>query len=273
MKLLVMLMDESKLGKLNNISAEIRKDILRMVGVARSGPLKTSLSTANLLVYLYWEEMLFVPEEPEREDRDRFMTDIPEAVPALYAVLARRGFFEREHLWHYRRLGAALQALPDFRRVPGVDAPCSAVRPQIAMAGVLARELFSGGNSSRVIFLTDEKNLLCDEFAGDLAKSAGKYTPNLLVSVLQNSSAAGKSVILETLASSGWDVRKAAFSDFASLEDAFASFDFASGAPKALIALPENVLPRPERTESSASLSMGELDMALEELEERTVEI
>lgn len=270
-----MLMEESKLEKLKNISAEIRKDILRMAGVARSGPLRASLSTANLLVYLYWEEMLFVPEEPQREDRDRFMTDIPGAVPALYAVLARRGFFEREHLWHYKRLGAALQALPDLRRVPGVDAPCAAARPQIAMAGVLARELFYGKNSSRVIFLTEEKNLLCDEFAGDLKRSAGKYTPNLLAAVLQNRDAdAGKNVLQETLVSLGWDVRCAAFSDFVSLEDAFASFDFNSGAPKALIALqPDDAFTGTNGMASSDSLSMEELDMALEELEEKSIEV
>ncbi len=268
-----MLMDESKLEKLNNISAEIRKDILRMAGVARSGPLKTSLSTANLLVYLYWEEMLFVPDEPLREDRDRFMTDIPEAVPALYAVLARRGFFEREHLWHYRRLGAALQALPDLRRVPGVDAPCAAVRPQIAMAGVLARELFSANDSSRVIFLTEEDNLFCGEFAEDLKRSAEMFTPNLLVSVLQNSSAAGGDALQKRLVSCGWDVRSVEFSDFASLEDAFASFDFTSGAPKALIAQPDDAFSGTNCAGSSSSLSMGELDMALEELEEKTIEV
>ena len=101
-------MDDKRIEELKSIAAEVRKDILRMVGLARSGPFETSISAADLLVYLYWEELLLVPAEPRREDRDRFVTDIPAAVPALYAVLARRGFFEREHLWHYRRLGAML---------------------------------------------------------------------------------------------------------------------------------------------------------------------
>ena len=120
-------MDDKRIEELKNISAEVRKDVLRMVGMARSGPYETPLAIASLLVYLYWEELALIPSEPRREDRDRFVLGMPRAVPALYAALARRGFFEREHLWHYRRLGAMLQALPDFRRIPGLDAPCLTV--------------------------------------------------------------------------------------------------------------------------------------------------
>ena len=271
---MVIRMDEKKFAKLNNISAEVRKDILRMVGIARSGPLEKSLSAASLLVYLYWEEMLFVPGELRREDRDRFMTDMPEAAPALYAVLARRGFFEREHLWHYRRLGAMLQALPDFGRIPGVDAPCVDARPQIAMAGALARELFPAESSPRVIFLTDEKNLLCDEFIADLKKSSGKYTPNLLVLVLQNLRGdTARMAAPARLSSFGWDVREAFSNDFESLENAFMSFNFAEGAPKALVALQsEDVFVKTRHSEAFRSLSMGELDMVLEELEEKSNE-
>ena len=125
-------MDNKRIEELKSIAAEVRKDVLRMVGLARSGPFETSISAAGLLVYLYWEELLLIPSEPSRRDRDRFITDIPAAIPALYAVLARRGFFEREHLWHYRRLGAMLQALPDFKRTPGIDAPCLTVQPAVA---------------------------------------------------------------------------------------------------------------------------------------------
>ncbi len=70
------------------------------------------------------EEMLLLAHTPKRNDRDRFILGTEDGVPALYSILARRGYYGREELWNYRRLGAMLQALPDFRRTPGIDAPC-----------------------------------------------------------------------------------------------------------------------------------------------------
>ena len=71
-------MDERRIEELKYISSEVRKDILRMVGMARSGPYETPLATASLLVYLYWEELVLIPAEPRRDDRDRFVLGMPE---------------------------------------------------------------------------------------------------------------------------------------------------------------------------------------------------
>ena len=60
-------MDDKRIEELKNISAEVRKDVLRMVGMARSGPYETPLAIASLLVYLYWEELALIPSEPRRE--------------------------------------------------------------------------------------------------------------------------------------------------------------------------------------------------------------
>lgn len=264
-------MDDKRTEELKNISAEVRKDVLRMAGMARSGPYETPLALASLLVYLYWEELVLVPSEPRREDRDRFVLGMPQAVPALYAALARRGFFEREHLWHYRRLGAMLQALPDFRRIPGMDAPCLTVNPSIAMAAALAGALSRRSFMPRVVFLVSETAFRSDEFAEEAARLAGEPVPNLFMTVVSHD---GFSPARS--ACSGWDAREAAAEDFSALEAACGSFDFSSGAPKALFVTARGgsglSLFSAESADGGHSLSLGELDQALEELEVRSDE-
>ncbi len=264
-------MDDKRIEELKNISAEVRKDVLRMVGMARSGPYEAPLALASLLVYLYWEELVLIPSEPLREDRDRFVLGMPQAVPALYAALARRGFFEREHLWHYRRLGAMLQALPDFRRIPGLDAPCLTVQPSIAMAASFAESLVSRSFRPRVVFLVSGAGFHSDEFAVEAARVAREPIPNLVMIVVSHDGfSAARSVC------SDWDAREASAEDFSSLEAACGSFDFSSGAPKALFvtALGGSGLSLfgAEPADEGHLLSLGELDQALEELEVRSNE-
>ena len=196
---------------------------------------------------------------------------MPRAVPALYAALARRGFFEREHLWHYRRLGAMLQALPDFRRIPGLDAPCLTVQPSLATAAALAEGLARRSFRPRVVFLVSERAFRSEEFAEEAARAAGEPIPNLFMIV-----ASKDGFELPRRACSGWDCREAAADDFASLESACASFDFSSGGPKALFAAARGgsglSLFGEEPSDGGHSLSLGELDQALEELEVRSNE-
>lgn len=267
-------MDEKRLDELKRVSAEVRKDILRMVGIARSGPYETAIAAANILVYLYWEELLIIPSEPRRADRDRLVTDITAAIPALYAVLARRGFFEREHLWHYRRLGAMLQALPDYGRTPGIDAPCLLLQPSSAMAAAMAEELYSEKNMPHVFFLTLERSFQSDKFVAEMRRIGSLILPNLIAVIMSRDDKdihAAEDKNIKLLKSFGWDVCRALSDDFNSLETAFKSFDFRTSAPKALFVLadaePGFTLSDLGKSAAERSLRMDELDHALEELE------
>ncbi len=104
-------------------ASEIRRDVVRMIGLARSGHLASSLSIVDILVWLYWDVLGIDPSDPWLESRDRFVLAKGRGAPALYATLANRNFFERDELWSYRRLGAMLQGYPQALRIPGVDAP------------------------------------------------------------------------------------------------------------------------------------------------------
>ena len=269
-------MEAERIDKLKSISHEVQKDILRMVGLAKSGPFEMSMSAAKLLVYLYWDELLLSPQTPERNDRDRVVMNIPEAVPALYAVLARRGYFEREHLWHYRRLGSMLQALPDFRRTPGIDAPCVTVQPALALASSLAAALKKGPDSPRVIFITSDKAFLSKEFKDEAARTSKPACSGLIMIIVTKDTSCGLNGpelggYAEYLKRSGWYTSCANSEDIASLEKAFAGFEQMDGAPKALFVSASAALgisvTDTGNTNIPHALSLGELDKALEELE------
>lgn len=107
--------------ELEKIAKEIRWDIVRMIGLAGSGHPGGSLSCVELLACLYFYKMKHDPENPNWPDRDRFVLSKGHAAPALYAVLSKCGYFDREELWRLRRLGSILQGHPDRLQTPGVE--------------------------------------------------------------------------------------------------------------------------------------------------------
>ena len=111
-------MDKIKLMKVAN---EIRKGALTAVHCAASGHPGGSLSIADILAYLYFEEMNVDPKNPKMEDRDRLVLSKGHTSPALYATLAEKGFFPKEDLKTFRHKDSYLQGHPDMKNIPGVD--------------------------------------------------------------------------------------------------------------------------------------------------------
>ncbi len=107
--------------KLEKIALEIRKGALTAVYSAQSGHPGGSMSIADLLTYLYFEEMNVDPKNPKDPDRDRFVLSKGHTSPALYATLAERGFFPKEDLKTFRHKDSYLQGHPDMKHIPGVD--------------------------------------------------------------------------------------------------------------------------------------------------------
>lgn len=100
---------------------EIRKGILNAVFSAKSGHPGGSLSAADMMTYLYFEEMNIDPKQPHKEERDRFVLSKGHCAPGLYSTLANRGFFPVEDLKTLRHVGSYLQGHPDMKHIPGVD--------------------------------------------------------------------------------------------------------------------------------------------------------
>lgn len=110
-----------ELETLKQNANEIRKGIIKSVHAAKAGHPGGSLSSADILTYLYFVEMNIDPENPNNPDRDRFVLSKGHAAPVLYATLAQRGFFDKEELLTLRKIGSRLQGHPDMNDLPGVD--------------------------------------------------------------------------------------------------------------------------------------------------------
>ena len=107
--------------KLMHIANEIRKGALTAVYSAGAGHPGGSLSIADLLSYLYFEEMNVDPKNPKNPDRDRLVLSKGHTCPALYAALALKGFFPVEDLKTFRHKDSYLQGHPDMKHLPGID--------------------------------------------------------------------------------------------------------------------------------------------------------
>jgi transketolase len=107
--------------ELQKKAVEVRKGIITGVYNAKSGHPGGSLSAAELFTYLYFSELKVNPENPEDENRDRFVLSKGHTAPGYYAALALKGFFPVEELQNLRHVGSFLQGHPDKKHTPGVD--------------------------------------------------------------------------------------------------------------------------------------------------------
>ena len=114
-------MEQKKLTELKKTAADVRLGIIEAVHSAKSGHPGGSLSVADALTYLYFEEMNIDPKNPKWAERDRLVLSKGHTAPALYSVLANRGYFPVEDLKTFRQIDSYLQGHPDMKGVPGVD--------------------------------------------------------------------------------------------------------------------------------------------------------
>jgi transketolase len=102
-------------------ASSIRQGVVIATHAAKSGHPGGSLSAADILTYLYFEEMNVDPENPRDPKRDRFVISKGHAAPGLYSTLAERGFYPKEELKTLRHIGSMLQGHPNMNDTPGVD--------------------------------------------------------------------------------------------------------------------------------------------------------
>ena len=108
-------------NELQKMANEVRKGIVTAVYNAKSGHPGGSLSAADMMTFLYFEEMNIDPADPKKADRDRFVLSKGHVAPALYSTLAHRGYFPVKDLETLRHVGSYLQGHPDMKHIPGVD--------------------------------------------------------------------------------------------------------------------------------------------------------
>jgi len=125
-------------NELEKIAKKIRRGIIEQVYIAQSGHPGGSLSIADILTVLYFNQMNINEKEPNAPLRDRLILSKGHCAPALYATLAQRGFFDKEDLKTFRNIDGKLQGHPDMNKVPGVDMTTGSLGQGLSVANGMA---------------------------------------------------------------------------------------------------------------------------------------
>ena len=115
---------QEEIRRLEKIANELRIiviDMLYKIGTEARGHPGPALSIADIIACLYFKILNIDAKNPKWPDRDRFILSKGHACPTLYAALALKGYFSKEHLYTLRHVGSILQGHPDMKRTPGID--------------------------------------------------------------------------------------------------------------------------------------------------------
>ena len=171
--------------ELAKVANEVRKGVVTGVHAAKSGHPGGSLGAADIMTYLYFAEMDVDPADPRRADRDRFVLSKGHCAPALYAVLAERGFIGKEELETLRHIGSRLQGHPNMNDTPGVDMSTGSLGQGISAAVGMALAAKHWGDSYRVYTLLGDGE--CEEGqVWEAAMFAGNHALDNLVAVVDH---------------------------------------------------------------------------------------
>ena len=237
-------MEQAKLDRLKKIAADVRLDILKEVHSASSGHPGGSLSIADIITYLYFEEMNVDPKNPKAADRDRFVLSKGHTAPALYAVLAEKGFFDKAELATLRQADSFLQGHPDMKGTPGVDMTTGSLGLGISAACGMALAAKIDGKDYRTYAIVGDGESQEGQ-VWEAAMFAAHYKLDNLVAVLDWNGLQIDGPITEVMNPTphdekfrafGWNVISINAHDFDEIEAAFRAAKEVKGKPTVIIA-------------------------------------
>lgn len=229
---------------LKDIARNIRKDIVSMIHMSKSGHPGGSLSAVEILTALYFDEMNIDPNNCKMEDRDRFVLSKGHAAPVLYATLAHKGYFDREELKGLRKINRMLQGHPDMKGTPGVEMSTGSLGQGFSVACGMAMASKLDNAPWRVYTLLGDGEVQ-EGIVWEAAMSAAHYKLDNMVAFLDYNGLQidGKTedvmnigLIVDKFKAFGWNVIEIDGHDF---DQIFAALDMAKetvGKPTMIIA-------------------------------------
>ncbi len=237
-------MDTLHLDNLKEIARRVRTGIITGTYHAKSGHPGGSLSIADILTYLYFEEMNIDPKNPKWEGRDRFVLSKGHTAPALYAVLAERGYFPREDLSTLRKIDSYLQGHPDMKGTPGVDMTTGSLGLGISAACGMALSAKYKKEDYRIYTVLGDGETEEGQ-VWEAAMFAAHYKLDNLCVVFDWNGLQIDGPVAEVMNPTphdekfrafGWHVISIDAHDFASIEAAFKEAEIVKGKPTVIIA-------------------------------------
>ncbi len=148
------------LDELLTMCKSVRTDILTMINIAGSGHPGGSLSATEIMTALYFGDVMRVdPQNPEWEDRDRFILSKGHVAPVVYSVLARKGFFPLKELKTLRKFGSILQGHPHKQSTPGLDCSSGSLGQGLSVSNGIAIGFKKQNKDNRVYCLMGDGEL------------------------------------------------------------------------------------------------------------------
>ncbi len=237
-------MEKAKVTELRRLANNVRRSIIEGVYNAACGHPGGSLSIADIMTYLYFEEMNVDPKAPAMENRDRFVLSKGHTAPALYAVLAERGFFPKEDIKTLRKTDSYLQGHPDMKGTPGVDMSTGSLGLGISAACGMALSAKAFGKDYRVYTVLGDGESEEGQ-VWEAAMFAAHYKLDNLCAVIDWNGLQIDGPVTEVmnptphdekLRAFGWNVISIDAHDFDAIANAFASARTVKGKPTAIIA-------------------------------------
>ncbi len=179
------MIDAKKVSELKAQAKTLRLTILDMIYKAQSGHPGGSLSASDIMTALYFDELNLRPEQPNWEDRDRFVLSKGHVCPVLYACLGLRGYFEKSVLDTLRKEGSILQGHPDMKRCPGVDISTGSLGQGMSVAVGMALGGKRDKKDYRVFTLVGDGESNEGQI-WEAAAAANKYELDNLVVIVDN---------------------------------------------------------------------------------------
>jgi len=222
----------------------VRMGVIEGVFNAKSGHPGGSLSITDILTYLYFEHMNVDPKNPKDENRDRFVLSKGHTAPALYAVLAQKGFFSPSEIKNLRKPGAMLQGHPSMKLTPGVDMSTGSLGQGISTAVGMALGAKLDGKDFRVYTALGDGEIQEGQVWEAAMFAAAKGLDNLVAVVDNNGLQIDGSVaevnspypIPEKFRAFGWNVIEICGHSFDEIDAAFMAAKEFKGKPTAIIA-------------------------------------
>jgi transketolase len=235
-------MDATIKKQLQATACKVRMGVIEGTYNAKSGHPGGSLSIADLVTYLYFAKLNVDPKNPEMEDRDRLVLSKGHCAPALYSVLAERGFFDKDELKSLRHIGSMLQGHPCIH-IPGVDMSSGSLGQGISVACGMA---LSGKISSKdyKVYAILGDGEIEEGQVWEAAMFASHYKLDNLVAIVDNNGLQIDGKITEVCSPEpidkkfeafGWHVIVIDAHDFDEIERAFDEAEKISGKPVAII--------------------------------------
>lgn len=210
-------------------ACKARMGIIEGVFNAKSGHPGGSLSCVDILTYLYFDHMNIDPQDPKNEDRDRFVLSKGHAAPALYSVLALRGFFPVEELKTLRKSDSMLQGHPSVKYTPGVDMCTGSLGQGISAACGMALGAKLAGKDFRVFTVLGDGEIQEGQVWEAAMYASAKGLDNLVAVVDNNGLQIDGKIaevnspypIAEKFKSFGWNVLEISAHSFDEIDAAF----------------------------------------------------